>query len=58
MTFWTWLVYAVLGLLTLSLINPKDRAVLIFIILLGGIFYLEHQKSGGLTDLINQLEGK
>jgi hypothetical protein len=55
-SFWTWLVYAVLGLITISFLPKSVAYLIVVILLLGGIFYFEtHQ--GSLQDFISTLDG-
>lgn len=53
---WTWVVYALLGVLTISFLPSNYRWIIMVILLLGGIFYFE--SNGGLDKFLNTLEGK
>lgn len=55
-TFLKWVVYALLGLVVLSLVPGKARGWLIFLLLLGGALYLSRNGNpkGGIKDFLAQ----
>lgn len=55
MTFWTWLIYAILGVLTISFLPEKYAWIIIIMLLMVGIFTFESKK--GLQGFIQTLEG-
>lgn len=55
-SFWKWLVYAVLGLIILSILPDNIAMYLVVILILGGILFFE--ANGGVQGFVNTLEGQ